>query len=197
MSFRNPEGQLWRWLQVLSEYNFEIQYRPGAQHRNADGLSRRPCHECRHCDRQESKDSVEDIGCPGHQVRVMNFDANTSSGRWVQPWSDEQLRAWQREDPIVAKVIGWMQNGEKPPWSDLQMEGTAIRTFRFNFEQLELINHILYRKVVIGGRTSHPLVAHRQYVNRYLIFCMLSAREGTLGSHARVQAHPNDSGGQE
>ena len=50
MNFKNPEGQMWRWLQVLSAYHFEILHRPGSQHNNADGLSRRPCDQCRHCD---------------------------------------------------------------------------------------------------------------------------------------------------
>ena len=111
----------------------------------------------------------------------MNFDANMSSGRWVQPWSDEQLRAWQREHPIVAKVIGWMQNGEKPQWRDVRMEGTAIRMFWFNFEQQELINHILYRKVVTRGRTSHRLVAPQAIHEQIFNFLHAKRMGGHLG----------------
>ena len=181
MNFKNPEGQLWRWLQILSEYDFEIQYRPGAQHRNADGLSRRPCHECGHCERQESKDSVDDTGCPGHQIRVISFDAGTSAGRWVQPWSDDQLQAWQREDPIVAGVVDWVQNGEKPQWKDVRMEGTTIRTYWFNFEQLELINHILYRKIGKGGQTSHRLVAPQAIRGQIFDFLHAKRTGGHLG----------------
>jgi len=42
---RTPEpiGQQGRWLDLLSEYNFEIQHRPGRVHGNSDALSRRPC----------------------------------------------------------------------------------------------------------------------------------------------------------
>ena len=36
MNFKNPEGQLARWLEVLSSYDFKIQHRPGRQHLNAD-----------------------------------------------------------------------------------------------------------------------------------------------------------------
>ncbi len=58
LSFRHPEGQLARWIGRLQEYDFVIQYRPGAQHANADALSRRPClhTSCRSCDRQETRE---------------------------------------------------------------------------------------------------------------------------------------------
>jgi hypothetical protein len=60
LSFRNPEGQIARWIQRLQEYYFEIQHRPGLKHNNADALSRRPClvHHCKHCDRQETKERL-------------------------------------------------------------------------------------------------------------------------------------------
>ena len=44
--FKNPEGQLARWLETLSAFKFQIEHRPGVQHRNADALSRVPCRQC-------------------------------------------------------------------------------------------------------------------------------------------------------
>ena len=46
LNFRNPEGQVARWIQVLGEYDYEVVHRPGRGHGNADGLSRRPCVQC-------------------------------------------------------------------------------------------------------------------------------------------------------
>ena len=43
LNFKNPEGQLARWLEVISQYDLVIQHRPGKKHTNADGLSRRQC----------------------------------------------------------------------------------------------------------------------------------------------------------
>ncbi|XP_075919984.1 uncharacterized protein LOC142922927 [Petromyzon marinus] len=37
-----PSGQLSRWLEVLQDYDFNVTYRRGAQHTNADALSRLP-----------------------------------------------------------------------------------------------------------------------------------------------------------
>ena len=55
-----------RWLEILASYNFEIKHRPGKQHGNADGLSRRPCTDCKVCSRKELKekyDSDDDNSC--------------------------------------------------------------------------------------------------------------------------------------
>ena len=38
--FKEPAGQVQRWLEQLSQFDFEIIHRPGAKHRNADFLSR-------------------------------------------------------------------------------------------------------------------------------------------------------------
>lgn len=40
MTFKELEGQLARWLYTLSKYDFEIRYRAGKTHANADALLR-------------------------------------------------------------------------------------------------------------------------------------------------------------
>ena len=45
-NFKEPEGQLARWLERLEEYNFTVVHRKGSQHNNADALSRLPCRQC-------------------------------------------------------------------------------------------------------------------------------------------------------
>lgn len=38
-----PEAQLARWIEFLSPFEYEIEYREGQRHANADTISRRPC----------------------------------------------------------------------------------------------------------------------------------------------------------
>ena len=55
-NFKSPEGQIARWLEILSTYDYEIQHRAGRVHSNADALSRRPCQaDCSYCKRAESR----------------------------------------------------------------------------------------------------------------------------------------------
>lgn len=63
LRFKNPEGQISRWLEILSAYNFEIQHRAGRLHGNSDGLSRIPCGMCVVCKRQETKSEQANMSC--------------------------------------------------------------------------------------------------------------------------------------
>ena len=67
LKFKNPQGQIARWIEQLSQFHMIVQHRPGSQHVNADALSRlkvnEPCQEfkveispeklpcggCKHC----------------------------------------------------------------------------------------------------------------------------------------------------
>lgn len=82
INFKNPEGQIARWLEVLSTYDFEIQHRAGRIHSNADALSRRPClpTSCTYCSRAENnnenkkvaKNDIEkDMCSEDHSVRLI------------------------------------------------------------------------------------------------------------------------------
>src|SRR5215813_6423449 len=42
----DPVGQQARWLEMLEEYDYTVEHRPGRSHSNADALSRRPCCQC-------------------------------------------------------------------------------------------------------------------------------------------------------
>ena len=36
MNFKNPDGQMARWLEILAPFDCEIQHHPGKKHENAD-----------------------------------------------------------------------------------------------------------------------------------------------------------------
>lgn len=58
-NFKEPEGILARWLTILDTYDYEIQYRKGSHHANADALSRL-VH--RRCKRSDCSDCVKIVG---------------------------------------------------------------------------------------------------------------------------------------
>ena len=68
MSFKEPEGQLAHWIEELQAYDFTVVHRPGAQHGNADVLSRRPCSadSCQYCEKKEILEREQlhpDVNC--------------------------------------------------------------------------------------------------------------------------------------
>ena len=83
INFKNPEGQLARWLEVLSAYDFTIEHRAGRIHSNADALSRRPCPEiCSHCSRKENNDNS---GVSVDRVELINESSTTPKVVSVSP----------------------------------------------------------------------------------------------------------------
>ena len=68
-TFRDPEGQISRWIEVLSTYNFEIEHRVGRLHGNCDGLPRIPCNYCPNCKcLQEKEKQGAESGCSCESV---------------------------------------------------------------------------------------------------------------------------------
>ena len=54
--FRNEDGVLARWYLLLGQFSVAFEYRPGAQHANADGMSR----QCGQCQRPDCPVSASD-----------------------------------------------------------------------------------------------------------------------------------------
>ena len=64
MHFHEPQGQLARWLEELSQYNMVLRHREGRKHTNADALSRITAEEG-HCSAFERDVRPEDLPCGG------------------------------------------------------------------------------------------------------------------------------------
>ena len=85
-TFKNPEGQMARWLEMLMRFDFKVTHRPGKLHGNADALSRRPCDpsNCNCSVDGEARDSLSCGPCK-HCMRLDGkFDSPVQSGRRVQ-----------------------------------------------------------------------------------------------------------------
>lgn len=88
LKLQNPEGQVARWVEVLQTYNFKIEHRPAKQHGNIDGLSRRPCSPCNHCDKKEiNYQSIEPESNPILKLR----EDQKSTKNWYMTKSPEDL----------------------------------------------------------------------------------------------------------
>jgi hypothetical protein len=57
---KEPKGRVARWLEILSPFDFYVEYRPGPKHTNADYMSR--CNNPRDCECNET-DNLEYLKC--------------------------------------------------------------------------------------------------------------------------------------
>ncbi|KAJ8016400.1 hypothetical protein DPEC_G00006830 [Dallia pectoralis] len=113
LSFKEPEGQIARWLEELQTFNFQVEHRAGDRHGNADALSRRPCAEegCGCCEKRVARErelceeegvvaEVSQLGLPGLSgMHVVD----------INEWREKQ-----EEDSELAMVLQWVREGRRP-----------------------------------------------------------------------------------
>ncbi|CAK1590660.1 unnamed protein product [Parnassius mnemosyne] len=133
LQFKNPEGQVARWIELLQEYDFVIEHRSGKSHGNADALSRRPCPEdCKHCTRQEGKEVVS--------VRMLRTDQLSNE------WKDSLQHA-QQEDSDIKPILEWMKaSAPKPKWSDVSAMSLTTKSYWAQWDSLLIQDGVLCRK---------------------------------------------------
>lgn len=150
LNFKQPEGQVARWLEALQEFDFEIQHRAGKHHGNADALSRRPCalEECRHCRRQEERDH------PAPMVATTHLAPNTEG--WL-PLSVEQLKQQQEADNTLLQVRQWLEAGQRPEWKEVSALGPEVKAYHSQWGNFELHGGVVCRRWQAPGRGADLL----------------------------------------
>jgi len=130
MRFKNPIGQLARWLEELSQYDFQLIHRRGKIHVNADVLSRIP-DEMAFCPFYDKEIELKDLPCKGckycsrAQRNWASFEENVDD---VVPLSqiDETATDRNLEDMPFAKVrmvslsSNWVMNYSQEEMTELQ-----------------------------------------------------------------------------
>ncbi|KRX56856.1 Retrovirus-related Pol polyprotein from transposon [Trichinella sp. T9] len=112
-NFKEPEGQVARWLEHLQEYDMEVVHRRGRQHNNADAMSRRP-------------EVTEDNG--DHPTTEMPSAAvGTAAVSLASNEGAEPLEAPQDEN--IECVIRFLRRGRRPTdseWRELHKESRDL-----------------------------------------------------------------------
>ena len=129
-NFKNPEGQLARWLEKLQEYNFQIEHRGGKRNGNADTLSRRPCEQCG----RESHDYEQNLVAP------IDFKGST-----LQGYSCEELEQLQEDDDLEWLMKHWEEEKKPISQEDKPRSLSACRLLEL-WSQLQVRNGILWRQ---------------------------------------------------
>ena len=180
MRFKNIEGQLARWLESLSQFDFRIEHRPGRLHGNADGLSRipqeecpyyevgttaemLPCGGCKYCTRMQNQwerfsDFVDDI----LPLSVRQVTLDPAVGDPIPedtPSASDDWASQQREDPELNVIIQWLEEEEDPDPGILYLQSSAVKHLWRLKEQLALRQGILcYKWVCPSGTVTRSLI---------------------------------------
>jgi hypothetical protein len=129
MNYKNAEGQLARWLEVLSSYKMAIKHRPGSHHQNADALSCIPCKQC------GFRSDWIDLA---HVNTIATESLNNETAISIQ-----QLQEKDRDLNIVKK---WLEKNERPSFCDIGKCGFVVKCLWSQWNYLRLKDSILYRE---------------------------------------------------
>ena len=164
-NFKEPEGQLARWLECLQEYDFEIVHRRGRKHTNADALSRLPCRQC---------------GREGHSPAIIAATPIMPVGCQL-----EELRTAQLADADIAPTLQAKQANQRPGEDQLKEMSLAGRRLVQLWGQLVVRNGVLYRLFEDpGGREERlQLVVPGPLRDEVLT----DLHEGELGGHLGME----------
>ena len=138
-SFKEPEGQMARWLERLARFQFDIEHHPGRKHGNSDGMSRIPCEgRCRNCakghETTAGRTEVARTVRSGHRkkrgrtgrIRKLKGGSEVVTNDWMS-----EIRSWQEADPDLPVLGTWR---ERPNWAEIARERPELKYY---WEQLK------------------------------------------------------------
>ena len=150
MGFKDPQGQVARWLEVLGTYHFTIEHRAGLKHGNADALSRGPCRQCGMDDSTENACKVVTRSAAKNQPMASQAEPDPST---PDPWtgvgdlSVGPLATAQKSDPVLSKLLAWREAGDRPPWIKVSAEGLDLKVYWAQWDSLTQKDGLLCRKL--------------------------------------------------
>ncbi len=113
-SLTNPSGMEARWREVLADYDFVVEYRPGPKHGNADALSRAP-----HAD---PPDPEEDTFFLVSAIRQLGKDV-------ALPTLPQEWQGCQSRDLELKNVYQWALQGTWPSAQEQKILPPAERYY--------------------------------------------------------------------
>ena len=105
-SLRNPKDRIARWIETMSAFEFQIEYRPGTKHGNADAMSRRcPCpYDCK-CPLLRDEEILKCGPCKKckRRAELMESSLMTAEGALQPDFLTKLEREINPEDEIVLR----------------------------------------------------------------------------------------------
>ena len=149
-----------RWASQLAQFDFEVKFRSGKANRNADALSRKPIPKERTvtC---ESESVFQNVVNGTPLVDISREDAKNTSYAHIRSihvdavdatdtlpeYGIAEIASLQTFDPVLSRVIYWMNNEEKPTSRDLKAENKSVRKLLKQKDKLRITDGVLYRDI--------------------------------------------------
>ena len=153
--FRNSDGIIARWYMLFGQFSVTFEYRSGAQHANADGLSRQ-CGQCLRLDcpvssqdvtARETRSMSEMVDQPFASDLLPELSGKTCVaatyldeviGDLPPSGSETDLVTASRMHKTLMTVREWVRTGLPPPWSDCSGLSPELHSWHLQFGNLSI-----------------------------------------------------------
>lgn len=190
MRFRNIEGQLARWIESISQFNFQIQHRAGKLHGNADGLSRiqpdcdcynagsdissLPCGGCNFCLKKHQQwerfDKFVDDVVPLAMCRLNVTDQGNEEGEGTKIESEINWAEEQTKDPEIQVIRQWLKYQIEPLPDVLFLQSNTTKRLWQLRSRLALEDDILYYSWINAtDQSSRSLIIVPQHLRHHVL----------------------------
>ena len=203
MRFKNPIGQLARWIEELNQYDIQLIHRRGKLHVNADTLSRipdemdvcphydgkllsdLPCGGCKYCERAHKNwarfdEDIDDVVPLAFKpIKILQM-ATSSLSNWIDAMSEAEIVDAQKQDPDLAVVINYLHDNEEPDEATLFLQSASAKFYWTNRNLLKLDNSVVkYQWSASNGDIRWLIVIPSSLKNK----CLELAHDNPVSGH--------------
>ncbi|KAG1940729.1 interleukin-1 receptor accessory protein-like 1-A [Pimephales promelas] len=132
-----------RWVAQLANYDYQLQYRPGREHTNADALSRLPV--TKGSEQTESPTSEPEEGLMVGVVEAPGIRLEGVPTGWG--WDPGRWKELQQGDVDLARVYAYLQQGSRPGVEERRTQTVAVRKLMGQWKKLSLREGVICRSV--------------------------------------------------
>ena len=160
---KDDTSRLGRWAMLLAGTNYEITYKPGRIHNNADTLSRIPA------ETEEETVAINTIR------NIVSINILTSDEQEI-----ESMERWQAKDDLCRRIRTYMEEGILSPEDEIERPIWVKEITLFKY-----IDGLIYREAPTKQRnhTNTQLVTPLALRGRIVKFMHNSATGGHFGYH--------------
>ena len=202
-NLKNIQGMLARWLAKLQQFHFEIIHRPGAQHGNADGLSRCPQCERGACAPNTNSNPTDPeqpyaSSCIGSSldselIPLESGETCVAAVMIAQSENSKLITTAQMTDSEITIVREWLIKGIFPARiQDLAPASYELKAYWIGRKSLFLDeNHILWRNRSDAGSRAQLVVPRslRDTIFNDSHHTTYGGHFGITHTHSKIQLH--------
>ena len=202
-NLKNIQGMLARWLAKLQQFHFEIIHRPGAQHGNADGLSRCPQCERGACAPNTNSNSTDPeqpyaSSCIGSSldselIPLESGETCVAAVMIAQSENSKLITSAQMTDNEITIVRNWLIDGTFPARiQDFAPANYELKAYWIGRKSLFLDeNNILWRNRSDAGSRAQLVVPRslRDTIFNDSHHTMYGGHFGITHTHSKMQLH--------